>query len=183
MNLEPASMPASAVLNRRGWMRKMSSLALSAAPLAAWAEEGAVRKSPSLAPIEDVPGLPRVLLIGDSISIGYTLPVRELLKGRANVHRPPTNCGSTHSGMGGLEKWVGTSRWDVIHFNWGMHDLKLMASGRQNVPLPLYEKNLRELGRPSAEERCPAGLRHHHAAAARYGGTVFPKSRSRASIQ
>ena len=42
--------------------------------------------------IEDVKGLPRVLLIGDSISIGYTLPVRNLLYGKANVHRPPVNC-------------------------------------------------------------------------------------------
>ena len=39
-------------------------------------------------PIQDNPALPRVLLIGDSISIGYTLPVRELLDGRANLHRP-----------------------------------------------------------------------------------------------
>ncbi len=36
-----------------------------------------------LAPIEDQPGLPRVLLIGDSISIGYTQPVRDLLKEKA----------------------------------------------------------------------------------------------------
>lgn len=28
------------------------------------------------APVEDVPGLPRVLLIGDSISMGYTAPAR-----------------------------------------------------------------------------------------------------------
>ena len=50
---------------------------------------------PALAPIVDVAGLPRVLLIGDSISIGYTLPVREALKGKANVHRPAGNCSST----------------------------------------------------------------------------------------
>ena len=42
-----------------------------------------------------MPGLPRVLLIGDSISIGYTLPVRELLQGKANVHRIPANGGPT----------------------------------------------------------------------------------------
>ncbi|MFT6238474.1 MAG: acyl-CoA thioesterase-1 [Akkermansiaceae bacterium] len=39
--------------------------------------------------IRDEVDLPRILLIGDSISIGYTLPVRSLWKGRANVHRPP----------------------------------------------------------------------------------------------
>lgn len=101
--------------------------------------------SPSLVPIQDQPGLPRVLLIGDSISMGYTIPTRELLAGKANVHRPPTNCGSTNSGVQNLDKWLGEGKWDVIHFNWGMHDLKYMASGRQNVPLAQYEKNLREL--------------------------------------
>ena len=40
--------------------------------------------NPAFRPIEDVPGLPRVLLIGDSISIGYTVAVREELKGKAN---------------------------------------------------------------------------------------------------
>ena len=50
------------------------------------------------AQIEDVPGLPRVLLIGDSISLGYTLDVRELLTDKANVHRPPANSASTRIG-------------------------------------------------------------------------------------
>ncbi len=36
----------------------------------------AATKIDVLVPIEDQPGLPRVLLIGDSISKGYTLPVR-----------------------------------------------------------------------------------------------------------
>lgn len=109
---------------------------------------------PSLKPVEDVAGLPRVLLIGDSISMGYTLPVRELLKGVANVHRPPTNCSSTSSGLNKLDDWLGTGKWDVIHFNWGLHDLKYIDAkgkyvgpdqGKQVAPLPVYEKNLREL--------------------------------------
>lgn len=101
--------------------------------------------SPSLVPIEDTPGLPRVLLIGDSISMGYTIPTRQALAGIANVHRPPTNCGSTNSGVRNLASWLGSGKWDVIYFNWGMHDLKYMESGRQNVPIEKYEKNLREL--------------------------------------
>jgi len=36
----------------------------------------AANKPNPMAPIDDQPGLPRVLLIGDSISIAYTLPVR-----------------------------------------------------------------------------------------------------------
>ncbi len=101
--------------------------------------------SKSLIPIKDDPALPRVLLIGDSISMGYTLQTREKLAGVANVHRPPTNCGSTNSGIQNLDKWLGSGKWDVIHFNWGMHDLKYFDSGRQNVPIEKYEKNLREL--------------------------------------
>ena len=45
------------------------------------------------------PGLPRVLLIGDSISIGYTVPTRKLLQGKANVHRIPENGGATTTGL------------------------------------------------------------------------------------
>ncbi len=82
----------------------------------------------ALSPVEDVPGLPRVLLIGDSISIGYTLAVRERLQGKANVHRPPANCGPTTTGLARLDEWLATGgagkKWDVIHFNWGLHDLK-----------------------------------------------------------
>ncbi len=101
--------------------------------------------SPSLVPIQDTPGLPRVLLIGDSISMGYTIPTRKALEGKANVHRPPTNCGSTRSGLRNLASWLGKEKWDVIHFNWGMHDLKYLDSGKQNVTVEQYEKNLRTL--------------------------------------
>lgn len=99
---------------------------------------------PALRPITDVPGLPRVLLIGDSISIGYTLPVRQDLAGVANVHRPPTNCGDTNKGLSDLDQWLGTEKWDVIHFNWGLHDLKYI-SDKQNVSQADYEKHLRAL--------------------------------------
>ncbi|MDE2954799.1 MAG: SGNH/GDSL hydrolase family protein, partial [Gemmatimonadota bacterium] len=82
--------------------------------------------NPAFEPIEDVPGLPRVLIIGDSISIGYTVPVRELLKGKANLHRPLTNCGPTKRGTEEIENWLGDGSWDVIHFNWGLHDIVYM---------------------------------------------------------
>ncbi|MHC4176789.1 MAG: SGNH/GDSL hydrolase family protein [Planctomycetota bacterium] len=102
------------------------------------------RPSPVFAPIKDDPGLPRVLLIGDSISIGYTLPVRAALAKKANVHRPPTNCGPTIRGLEQIDKWLGEGKWDVIHFNWGLHDLKFIESKRQ-VPLETYEKNIKRL--------------------------------------
>lgn len=123
---------------------------------AAKPEKGGERKQdPAMAPIEDTAGLPRVLLIGDSISIGYTLPTRELLKGVANVHRIPVNGSSTDVGLKNLDAWLATGgagkKWDVIHFNWGLHDLKhwkdgkLDLTGPQLVPADQYEKNLREI--------------------------------------
>ncbi len=95
-----------------------------------------------------------MLIIGDSISIGYTLPLRAALAGVANVHRPPENCASTIEGLAKLDQWLGDKPWDVIHFNWGLHDLKYMdpkgrlvspSEGKQKVLPPQYAKNLEEL--------------------------------------
>lgn len=99
----------------------------------------------AFAKVTDDPKLPRVLLIGDSISIGYTVPVRELLKGKANVHRNAGNGGPTTNGLAHLTAWLGEGKWDVIHFNWGLHDLKFMPDGKQQVALADYETNLRKL--------------------------------------
>ena len=40
---------------------------------------------------------------------------------------------------------MGREKWDVIHFNWGLHDLRIMENGRHQVPLTEYEHNLRQL--------------------------------------
>ena len=114
------------------------------------------KPNPVFAPVKDNPKLPRVLLIGDSISIGYTLPTRDFLKGKANLHRIPTNGGPTTRGLASIDKWRGDSKWDVIHFNWGLHDLKYMGpkgenlfpkekGGKPQVPIDAYEKNLDQL--------------------------------------
>lgn len=71
----------------------------------------------------EIDDLPKVLIIGDSISIGYTPGLAERLRGIANVRRPDTNCGDTRAGLAHLDKWLGDTPWDVIHFNWGLHDL------------------------------------------------------------
>ncbi len=86
-----------------------------------------------------------MLLIGDSISIGYTPGVSKLLAGKADVQRIPGNGGPTTNGLKNLAEWLGGGRWDVIHFNWGLHDLKLMDDGKHQVPVEEYEKNLAEL--------------------------------------
>ena len=115
------------------------------APQTATERKVDARLSPSMQPVTEVQGLPRVLLIGDSISMGYTLRVRTALQGRANVHRPPTNCGPTSKGVAELEQWLGHGSWDVIHFNFGLHDVRYLSPGRINVPRATYEANLRTI--------------------------------------
>lgn len=66
--------------------------------------------------------LPRVLLLGDSISIGYTETARKELGGVAEVFRPKVNCQHTGYGLAEVRGWLGTDRWDVIHFNFGIWD-------------------------------------------------------------
>ncbi len=85
---------------------------------------------------------PRVLLIGDSICIYYAPFVKELLAGKAVVVQGG-HAGGTRDGLRGLSKTLAQSgdRWDVIHFNWGLHDVKDHCV----VPIAEYEKNLREL--------------------------------------
>lgn len=87
--------------------------------------------------VHDDPSLPRLLIIGDSISRGYTVPLRHALAGKVNVHRAPANCGSTASGLKNFDTWLGSGKWNVIVWNFGLHDL--------NTDPEVYRKNLETL--------------------------------------
>ncbi len=87
--------------------------------------------------VEDDPSLPRVLLIGDSVSRAYTQTVRKNLAGKANVHRAPANCGPTARGLEKIDVWLGDGKWDIIHFNFGIHD--------RATPLEDYQQRLKQL--------------------------------------
>lgn len=128
--------------------------AVAGPALAAEQTKPPAKVNPALQPVADDPRLPRVMLIGDSISIGYTIPVREMLQGRMNVHRPPVNCGDTARGLKSIDSWLGEGKWDVIHFNFGLHDLKYVDEtgnlvapdkGRQVASVEQYEQNLRQI--------------------------------------
>jgi len=113
--------------------------------------------NPAYAPPQVNPDLPHVLLLGDSISIGYMLDTRRELTGVANTWRPAANCGPTTRGLESLDQWLDQRTWDVIHFNFGLHDLKFMGPEGQNlvdpdsrgahrqVPIEKYQANLRQI--------------------------------------
>lgn len=87
--------------------------------------------------VEDDPNLPRVLLLGDSVSRAYTKTVRSELAGKANVHRAPANCGPTKRGLEKLDVWLGDGEWDIVHFNFGIHD--------RNLPVDEYADQLGQI--------------------------------------
>jgi lysophospholipase L1-like esterase len=66
---------------------------------------------------------PKILIIGDSISIGYTPFVKEALSNKYDVFHNPGNAQHTGTGLENINKWIGNEEWDIIQFNWGLWDL------------------------------------------------------------
>ena len=126
-------------------LRPLCLLLLASIAGAAFGQTAKRPPNPVFAPVSDVPGLPRVLLIGDSISIGYTLAVRRLIEGQANLHRIPENGGPTIRGVEKIDAWLGDGHWEIIHFNFGLHDLKIMDTGKHQVPIGEYERNMERI--------------------------------------
>jgi acyl-CoA thioesterase-1 len=95
-----------------------------------------------LSPAQD---LPHVLIIGDSISIGYTPFFEKQLAGKAIVQHNPSNAGTSGNGVFMMDNWLDAKqgKWNVIHFNFGLHDLKRMSDGGHQVQPEQYERYLR----------------------------------------
>jgi len=101
--------------------------------------------------------LPQVLIIGDSISLGYMKPLVKILKGTAVVGHNPGNAGHTGMGLANIKRYLDGGKWDVIHFNWGLWDLchrnpKSSNQGRRDKvngkithTVEQYEANLTKL--------------------------------------
>ncbi len=69
------------------------------------------------------PKKPKVLIIGDSISIGYTPFVKKYFKNDALIMHNEGNAQHTGNGLVNIKKWIGNGDWDIIQFNWGLWDL------------------------------------------------------------
>jgi len=109
---------------------------------------------PAYVQVPEDPGLPRVLIMGDSISMGYTWEVRKLLAGKANVQHPTVNCGPSQFGAEHVAQWLGAKSWQVIYFNFGLHDIKYLNDkgdyvtpdkGKQVASVAQYKTNLRAI--------------------------------------
>ncbi len=123
---------------------------------------GLILSFPKILLSKPIQNIPNVLILGDSISIGFTPFVKEMLAGKANVYRPtlengePENCEGTTKGVQNIERWLKSSgagsQWDIIHFNFGLHDIKhvdpVTGENSNNPKDPLqadlkqYKKNM-----------------------------------------
>lgn len=111
-------------------------------------------------PVDDI-NKPNILIIGDSISIGYTPYVRESIKDEVDVFRIPENGRYTGYGKRKIKEWLSIGKdWEVIHFNWGLWDLKYIEpmnteNGVQRYTVQEYKENLeylvKELKKTGAE--------------------------------
>ena len=88
----------------------------------------------------------KIVLIGDSIRMGYQETVRQRLAGRAEVWAPEENGGTSENLLARLDEWALSRPADVIHVNAGLHDLrKEFGCEDSAVPLPRYRENVRTL--------------------------------------
>lgn len=95
---------------------------------------------------DEAPGLPKVVLVGDSIRLGYQPTVTRELAGRAVVVGPRANGGDSTNVLRNVEAWVVREKPDVVHLNCGIHDTKrFRKTGVFQVSPDAYEKNLRDV--------------------------------------
>ncbi|MFT6747276.1 MAG: hypothetical protein ACJAZ2_001626 [Glaciecola sp.] len=66
---------------------------------------------------------PKILIIGDSISMGYTPYVKNQLRKKARVYHNSGNAQHTTKGLKNIEHWVTKEKWEIIQFNWGLWDI------------------------------------------------------------
>jgi isoamyl acetate esterase len=65
-----------------------------------------------------------VILIGDSIRLGYQDVVRQKLAGTAEVWGPAENGGGSRNVLRHLDSWALEKTPAVAHLNCGLHDVK-----------------------------------------------------------
>jgi lysophospholipase L1-like esterase/dienelactone hydrolase len=90
--------------------------------------------------------LPKVVMIGDSIRLGYAPPVAKRLTGQAVVVSPAANGGDSNNVLKHLDEWIIREKPDVVHLNCGLHDLKQAKKDKlYQVDLESYEANLKQI--------------------------------------
>lgn len=88
----------------------------------------------------------KVILIGDSVRLGYQDTVRQELAGAAEVIAEQSNGGTSRNVLAHLSEWVVAKAPSVVHVNCGLHDLRKDLETRLPiVPIDEYAVNVRKI--------------------------------------
>ena len=126
----------------------------------------------------------KIVLLGDSIRMGYDKYVKEALAGVAEVYYPESNCQYATNTLRFVHEWKAKGNWpddvDLVHWNVGLWDALELFGDDPLTPvehyaalLPRIDKRLRMLfprakmvfatSTPVNEEIAnPAFMRHNH---------------------
>jgi lysophospholipase L1-like esterase len=86
-----------------------------------------------------------LVLIGDSIRMGYEASVRDHLSDH-NIWSPEVNGGDSANVLTHIDDWVTAHNPKVVHLNCGLHDLKKpFDQGTAQVGLDEYGRNLGQI--------------------------------------
>lgn len=90
--------------------------------------------------------LPKVVLLGDSIRMGYAPFVEKQLVGKAEVWAPDENCRTTDNIIYNMNSWIKMQAPDLVHINAGLHDIRTLTydskPGETIVKSAHYRDNL-----------------------------------------
>jgi lysophospholipase L1-like esterase len=108
----------------------------------------------------------KIVLIGDSIRMGYEPTVREELSGAAEIWAPESNGQHTVNLLLNFMEWVVHKQPDILHLNAGGWDTRNVIRGQPGniVPLPVYRENVAKL----------LGLAKEHTRATIIWATITP---------
>jgi len=88
----------------------------------------------------------KVVLIGDSIRMGYQDTVKRELEGLMDIWGPEANCGRSERILENLDEWMLSRDADIVHVNCGHHDLrKAFGADDSAIPLPQHAANVEEI--------------------------------------
>lgn len=88
----------------------------------------------------------KILLLGDSIRIGYAKYVRLAFEDVAEIFYPEENCMHTTNIIRNLCDWKESKSWsddiDLVHWNAGIWDSLIMIDGKPLIKIDVYKENI-----------------------------------------
>jgi hypothetical protein len=91
----------------------------------------------------------KIILLGDSIRMGYDKYVKMALEGEAEVYFPKDNCRFTQYVLRNTHAWVEESGFgadtDLIHWNVGLWDVAQVLGDEPITPIEVYEAYLHRI--------------------------------------